>query len=255
MEKINHSSTLKLFADMQTEINSIDKQLLIIKILSLCTKDDDQMQLVNFISNRKNELATDITKYMQIENDEEYRWLRNKIINDYQLVMELFKEQEEKTNNCFRYASIIILNRKTEDELGEFYEKVKEVLDGFPSVEEAAEYLIFHTGAELTDFMSALIKYVKEEEKGKFKKLIPLNYLETHQTILTLTLKEWIDIFNHLEYSLKYLLPVSTKGYRNLKKRYDKLQLYYFIIISSRNCSRKGNENVSSNCGFPCKNI
>lgn len=255
MEQNTNLSIIKLFTKMQEEINNIDKELLIMKILVLCTKDEDQIQLVNFITNRKNELANDIIKYQKVYNEGDYRWLHNKILNDYRLVMELYKEQEEKINTCFRYASIIILNHKNEDELLEFYEKVKSILDKFENATEAAEYLIFHTGAELTDFMGFLIKYVKEEEQGKMKKFIPIKYLEEHQTILTLTLKEWIDIFNHLEYSLKYLTSINSRSYRNLKLQYDKLQLYYFIIISSRNCSRKSNDDVSNNCQFPCKNI
>lgn len=255
MENNSNSSVSKLFMDMQNEVKKIDKELLIIKILALCTKDDNQIQLINFISNRKQELEMDINKYLKVENEGDYRWLHNKIINDYQLVMEQFREQVEKANNCFRYASIMVLTHKSMEELIDFYEKVKSILDRFSSIEEAAEYLIFHSGAELTDFMGILIKYVYEEEQGKFKKLIPINYLESHQTILTLTLKEWIDIFNHLQYSMKYLAPVQTRGYRNLKMRYEKLQMYYFIIISSRNCSRKASDNVSDNCGFPCKNI
>lgn len=250
-----NNSTLKLFKGMQDEINTLDKQLLIMKILALCTKDDDQIELINFITNRKSELASDITKYSNVNSEGDFRWLHNKILNDYRLVMELYKEQEEKINTCFRYASIIILNHKDEDALLDFYEKVKSILDKFTTTTEAAEYLIFHTGGELTDFMGSLIKYVKEEEQGKMKKIIPIKYLEDHQTILTLTLKQWIDIFNHLEYSLKYLTPNKNKSYRNLKLQYDKLQLYYFIIISSRNCNRKSDDNVSSNCQFPCKNI
>lgn len=251
MEQTN----IKLFNDMKEEVNSIDKELLIIKILALCTKDQDQIELVNFIINRRQELISDIDKYLKVNDEGDYRWLKNKIKNDFQLVMELFKEQEERANNCFRYASIVILYHKTMDELLDFYEQVKEILDKFPTTADAAEYLIFHTGADLTDFMGMLIRYIKEEEKGKLKNLISIKYLEEHQTVLTLSLKEWIDIFNHLEYSLRYLTPVPTKSYRNLKLKYDKLQLYYFIIISSRNCSRRSGENVSSNCEFPCKNI
>lgn len=211
------------------------KSILVLKVLALCIKDEEKIEILDFLTNRITELEDDGKKYLEVNSNGDYKWLYNKISNDYQTVVDVLKDMEDEMYKQFRLASIVTLDNMKDEQLIEFYQKVKELLINFDNVEEAAEYICFHSGAELTDFMSLMIHYIKEEENGRTKKLIPLTYLEEHQTILTLTLKEWVDIFNHLRYSMKYLTICSNKNYKTLTTKYSKLILYYFIIITSTN--------------------
>lgn len=216
------------------KIPKMEKTVHILKILTLCTKDEERINMINYLQGRIQELSSDANKYNTLSTEGDYSWLYNKISNDDYMISGLLKDIEDAMYNYFRLVSIVILDNMKEAELVEFYDKVKKVLDNFSSVEEAAEYICFNSGGELTDFMTKLIQYIKTEEVGRSKKMIPLAYLEEHQTILTLSLREWVDIFNNIRYTLKYLTVCNKKSYKYLIQKYQDLILNYFIIITSK---------------------
>ena len=55
---------------------------------------------------------------------------------------------------------------------------------------------------------------------------------EISQNIVTIYYKEWIELFKHLNYTMKYISDEVNKDYLLLKEEYQILLVYYFIVIT-----------------------
>ena len=67
------------------------------------------------------------------------------------------------------------------------------------------------------------------------KRLIPLSYLESHETIITISLQDWITLFKNIHTAMKYVNNYNDEEINKLKKDFAFLNVYYFIILTGGN--------------------
>ena len=130
----------------------------------------------------------------------------------------------------------MIINNKKDSEIEKFYENVKKTLKDYKTLSEARDYLFYHSGVVLEKFIGDLLAYVDLDDEQVARRL-PVKFLEKYQTIITLSFKEWVDIFN-IKFTLKYVGNINKTKYLNLIKKYERLEVIYFILLAAHDVER-----------------
>lgn len=210
------------------DIKKINHSIYKIKILLKCVNNQHLNEQLNYVINIYNELIKNIDKYQLEENPVIY----NLIDNDYFTINNVIKEIEEDLYPQFRLVSVVYLDNLKEEEIIKFYDLLNNILNKYDNIHSACEYLYYHSGKDISLFISKLLKYIKENITENNLRRLPITYLENNANMITIFYKEWIELFKQLNFTMKYINNESNKEYLLLKEEYQKLLVYYFIVIT-----------------------
>ena len=62
-----------MIQQIMKKIPPMKRTILVLKVLSLCTKDEEKIHIMDFLEKRINELETDSNKYMEVKNNKNYQ--------------------------------------------------------------------------------------------------------------------------------------------------------------------------------------
>ncbi len=210
------------------DIKKINHSIYKIKILLKWVNNQHLNEQLNYVINIYNELIKNIDKYQLEENPVIY----NLIDNDYFTINNVIKEIEEDLYPQFRLVSVVYLDNLKEEEIIKFYDLLNNILLEYDNIHSACEYLYYHSGKDISLFISKLLKYIKENITENNLRRLPITYLENNANMITIFYKEWIELFKQLNFTMKYINNESNKEYLLLKEEYQKLLVYYFIVIT-----------------------
>lgn len=217
---------------------NIKHDIYVLKVLMLCQTDTENQKKLDYIEKKSTEMSSNIMLYELKVNEQksstELTSLYNQITNDCDTILDLISEIKDDVFPRFKLASMIIIDNMSNDVLENFYEEVRKALSNFNNIEEASDYYYYHTGEQLSDFIVDLLDYIKEAPE-RVLRLIPISYFESKKTIITLSFKNWFEIFNNIRFTLKYVGNYRRKEYLDLMEKYRVLEVYYFIIITGYN--------------------
>ena len=217
------------------KMNELRKNLVVYRIILKCYKDTNRLEAISFIEVKLNELVKDNEKYLASKDNGDYNWLNNKLDNDAYTNDQVYNQVEDYINYRCKMISVMILKNMYYEDLVIFEQKMDLYLSKFNDTDEAAEYICYHTGNDISDFINSLFNYVAKVETELGKKTISLEYYEKYRTILSLDIKQWIDIYNHLRYTMRSLKILHKKDYLKLLEQYNLIIMYYFILVTSPN--------------------
>ncbi|HHU24221.1 MAG: hypothetical protein PHG08_09520 [Bacilli bacterium] len=221
---------------------NIKHSLLLIKVLLLFSSDPENQRKLDYIERKYQDLQSTLMLYElklnEINQDEtEINALYNQSANDCETILNMLAEIKEDIFPRFKLASMIIIDNMNNETLENFYEELKRVLSDFNNIDEACDYLYYHTGDMLSNFITDLLAYIKAYAPERLLRLIPIAYFESKQTIITLSFVDWVQIFNNIRFTLKYVGNLEKTKYQALMEQYRKLEVFYFIIITSHSSS------------------
>lgn len=209
-------------------IKIFERFIMIFNILNLCINNQEINEKIIYTKQLLEELKNNYHKYLEQENIIVY----NQIDNDTFTINNLIAELKEDLYNKFKLVSIVYLDNLKDEELVIFYDNLNKLLQKHISIKEACEYIYYHSGKELSVFITKLLNYISKYIPNVSNKKIPINYLENNQNIITIYYKEWIELFKQLNYTMKYISDESNEDYLLLKQEYQILLVYYFIVIT-----------------------
>lgn len=210
------------------DIKKINHTIYKIKILLQCINDSTLNDKLNYVVDIYNELIKNIEKYQLDQNPIVY----NLIDNDYFTINNIIKELEEDLYPKFKMVSVIYLDNLKEEEIIQFYSQLNNILKEYKNIQSACEYIYYHSGKEISLFINNLLNYIKKAVPENSFRRLPISYLEKNLNIITIFYKEWIELFKQLNFTMKYISNESNDEYLKLKEQYQKLLIYYFIVIT-----------------------
>lgn len=224
---INEVIIVDLIEQIRKNKIKIKHDIYLLKILLECNFDEDSSDKLAYCEKIYESLDDNIDSYLKANTQQAF----NIIDNDYYTLVQLLNEVKEDTIVKFKIASVVMLDNMKAEELVSFYEDVHKILDKYSNVQAACDDIYYHSGRELSKFIQDLLKYLETHAVADAK-LIPVAFLKEHTNIITMYYKDWIDTFRYLRSSMKYLGNGSDKDYLQLKTLFDKLVVYYFIVIT-----------------------
>ncbi len=210
--------------------NQFKRTIYILKILLACKYDDENYNKLMFVERIYDSLDDKVTKYEESKETTNY----NILCNDYTTVESMLGELKEDVVENFRIASVLVLDNLKLDELAIFYENFTKIMSNYQTVEQASSDIFYHSGKKISSFITQLVKYVDTHDIPN-KRLIPLNYLKAHETIITISLQDWIMLFKNIHTTMKYVSNYNDEEINKLKKDFAFLNVYYFIILTGGN--------------------
>lgn len=209
-------------------IKTFERMISIFNILLICIDNQEINEKLIYTKNLVKELKNNYELYLEQENI----ILFNKIDNDLFTINNLINELKEDIFNKFKLVSIVYLDNLKDEELIIFYDNLNNILKEHHNIKNACEYIYYHSGKEISEFITKLLNYINKNIPNINNKKIPITYLENNKNIVTIYYKEWIDLFKQLNYTMKYIADETNQDYLLLKQEYQILLVYYFIVIT-----------------------
>lgn len=210
--------------------NQFKRNIYILKILLTSKYDDENYNKLMFVEKIYESLEEKASSYLKTFDHTDY----NILCNDYTTVESMIAELKEDVIERFRIASVIVLDNMKVEELVTFYNDFIKIMTNYENIEQASSDIFYHSGKEMSSFITRLVKYIDSHEIPN-KKLIPLNYLIMHEAIITISLQEWITLFKNIRTAMKYVNAFDDIEIRKIKKDFEKLNIYYYIILTGGN--------------------
>lgn len=213
---------------------SLYRSLITLEILMLCYQEAESKKQLDFAKVRYDELVILTEKYQNDELSEAEKELcENQIMNDCESIYSLLTELKEHYFSIFKLITVMVINNKKDSEIDKFFQDLKDILKSYQTLREARDYLFYHSGVALEKFIRDLLAYIDLDDEQVARRL-PVKFLEKYQTIITLNFKEWVDIFNNIKFTLKYVGNINKTKYQALIKKYERLEVIYFILLAAR---------------------
>lgn len=218
---------MDLIEQIRKSKTKIKHDIYLIKVLLKCNFDEESSDKLAYCERIYESLDDSIDNYLKLNDQPSF----NILDNDYYTLVQLLSEVKEETVIKFKIAPVVMLSNMKTDEIVEFYQDVYSILDKYTSMQAACDDIYYHSGREISKFVQDFLKYLDNHAVADIK-LIPVAFLKEHTNIVTMYYKDWIDTFRYLRSSMKYLGHSTDKDYLKLKALFDKLVVYYFIVIT-----------------------
>lgn len=218
---------MNIIQSIKKNQNNIKRDIYINKIFLKIIDDVDNSDKLAFVESINNSLDKRMQKYLETLEPSDYNLLEN----DYNTIVSLLDELKEDVVNKQKLVSAIMLENMKGTEIESFYKIFVDIYSKYKNIQQASSDIFYHSGMELSSFISKLVKYIKSHEVNNLK-FIPLSFLEEHTAIITLDFKSWIILLKNLKITMKYLNDMNDVTIESLRKEFEKINVYYFIVIT-----------------------
>lgn len=242
--KIMINESLSYLKKIEERNNRLLKEYYICKIFSrVGLKDLDFNLQVISLDRHIDKLKTEYLEYQKIlnANKEEINIVDDEIIKVYKGVKDLYGYQtgilghlQEINNTTFghlKITTVAVCMNKNKNDLEELYNHVMEELKTFKSFQEAAEYIYYNSGDFITNYVESLVNYISKSEQNDYITQYDLKYFIKSDVVITLEIKEWIDLYSKIKFVMKQLGNYDKKQYEKLIKNYNVLEARYAILM------------------------
>ncbi len=214
----------------------IEHNIVLLNILLACKKDEELSKEMQYVINKNNEMQQEIQDYLQKlaagESSPTMRSLYNQIVNDCDTILNIIDDAKAEMFSKFKAASLLMLDNMSNENLVVFEENLNLRLQSFTNWQELSEHIYEDTVTEVVCFTKDLLQYINDNATMREKRIIPLAYLQKILSLKAFTFKDWVEIYNNLKFTIKYLAWPNPKEYLEIKERFDQIELYYFIVIT-----------------------
>lgn len=173
--------------------------------------------------------------------------LYNKIIyhKDFQKEIDNYiKDINLRYFNHLKIATVNVTMNKANNELDNLYQNLNLFLGDFKSLNEAAEFIFFNSGQLLISLVNSLIHCFLDYGKQEYIRTYDFSYFLESDSIITLTLSEWIELYNKIKFVMKITLDADLINYLEFRNSFIQFELRYIILMM--NMEGRKNSNISS---------
>lgn len=213
--------TCKIFSRVALKDNEFNAQLIEID------------KYINTIKRSMYEIDRLIEGYKR-DNNLDLININNKL-NDLYLYEKNIKSRFLEMNNSYyghiKMSTISVCMNKDNESLERFYESIHAFLLKYKGFTEAAEDIYYSSGDFLVDLVSSLVMCIKETRREDYIKKYNFNYFLDSDVIITLEVKEWINLFAKIRFAMKLIQNIEMDKYLNFKFKFDHFEMIYTILM------------------------
>lgn len=236
--------SINVFNTIANKNKKIIKEYYICKILSrVGLKDlDFNLQVITMDKhvNRLKKECFDLSRIidnikigLKLEYDQLIK-LNNQIIDLNAFQVGLLNQLTEINNTSYghlKISTVTVTINKNNEELETLYNNIAEELKGFKSFEEAAEFIYYNSGDFIVNLVNSYIDYIQESNNEEFISLYDKHYFLSSDVVISLEIKEWIDLYNKLKFVLKLMSKYDNNIYIECHKLFNIFEAKYAILM------------------------
>lgn len=166
---------------------------------------------------------------------------REGVLMIYNQVKELFAFQNGVFNQLseinsvsyghLKISTVSVTINKTHEELEKLYNNICEELKGFTSFEAASEYIYYNSGDFIDKLINTFVQYVKESGNEDYIKQYDRKYFLPSDVVISLEIKEWIDLYNRLKFVLRLMNKNNKITFISYQELFDAFEAKYAILM------------------------
>jgi len=233
--QVSYEDIITRYDQLQPKIDNLVNSYYRYRIFSkIASKDNKFNQLMltidkhlNRINKEYKEFKKDILFLKHGDYPEDFLdKVSEKLINIeyfYQTISNNLDELMKKYFSHMKMATANICMNRTNKELDAIYKRLNTYLNDFKNLNEAASYIFYNSGQEIVQTIDSLIKALPNQNEFTFK-----YFLQTDD-IITLDLKEWIDLYNKIRFVMKKKEAVNEN--ENFLQNYLHFEILYLILM------------------------
>jgi len=232
-KNINYQQLINKYYKLEKNIHDINTAYFTNKIFSqIAIKDQDfnnetlkvekfRNRLLREFKNLNNDIR--LLEYRDDLTEDKYLDIADKLKNIAYFQDSIKNSLEQINRKYFAHLKIATLNicmNKNNREIETLYKSFKDYLQDFKNLTEAADYIYFNSGQLILATVDTLISSISNETYD-------VNYFLPSNVIITLELKEWIDLYNKLRFVIKKEKVVN----QSLDQYYKEFELRYLLLM------------------------
>lgn len=257
--ELNEISEEKLIEEILTDFNTItNKNVKMIREFYICKifsrvglKDlEFNLQIIS-IDKNVNRIKKDcfylsrvidnIKVGVKIEKEELIKI--NKQVKDLRAfqngVMEHLVELNNGSYGHLKISTVTVTINKKNEELEALYNSICKEISVFKSFEEASEFIYYNSGDFIEYIVKRYIDCVIETSNNDLINLYNKSYFLPSDAVISLDIKEWIDLYNKLKFVIKQLAKYKTISYPSCYDLFTIFEAKYAILMMRTEKSKK----------------
>lgn len=159
----------------------------------------------------------------------------NKQLDDLQAfqvgVLNLLSEITNSGYGNLKISTVTVTMNKSNEELEILYNNISSELKHYKSFDEASEVIYYNSGDFLDNLVNCFLNYVKGTGNSDYIITYDKKYFLGGDAVISLEIKEWIDLYNKLKYVLKFIGNYEPISYKKCHELFDVFEAKYAILM------------------------
>lgn len=167
-------------------------------------------------------------------NESEVEMLHKQVLDLKAFQIGVMEQLTELNNGSFghlKISTVTVTINKSIEELEVLYNSITNEVGQYKSFDEASEYIYYNSGEFIENIVNSFINCVKEttneELVGMYNKL----YFLPSDAVISLDVKEWIELYNKLKFVLKQIVKYNTVSYTRCYDLFNIFEAKYAILM------------------------
>lgn len=148
----------------------------------------------------------------------------------YYDLLEDIEQYKKEYFQSLKMASYAFCNEKTYQELKEYHQYVTSEIDKYSSLQDAYDYVCYHSGELITNTITHLLTFMKKGLTKNYVSNFTIDYFLENEIIMYYDYPKWISLFSKINYVIKK----SDKAIfidKNFISAYQELEKKYIIVL------------------------
>lgn len=240
-EEIDFNSIIKKQKEINVDFETILHEYYLCKIFSRVALKDNEFnaqlieidKYVNTIKRKMHEIERMIDGYRRdiaLNINDIYEAVSSLLVYEKN-IKSRFLEMNDLYYGHIKMSTLSVCLNKDDEGLEKFYESIHNFLSRYKDLTEAAEDIYYSSGDFLVDIVKKIVICIKESRRKDLIEKYTFSYFLESDVIITLDIKEWINLFNKIRFSMKLIQDAEMDKYLIVKEKYDYLEVIYSILM------------------------
>ncbi len=240
-ETIDFNSIIKKQKEINVDFETILHEYYLCKIFSRVALKDNEFnaqlieidKYVNTIKRKMHEIERMIDAYRRditLDINDIYNAVSSLLVYEKN-IKSRFLEMNDLYYGHIKMSTLSVCLNKDDEGLEKFYESIHNFLSKYKDLTEAAEDIYYSSGDFLVDIVKKIVICIKESRRKELIEKYKFSFFLESDVIITLDIKEWINLFNKIRFSMKLIQDAEMDKYLIIKEKYDYLEVIYSILM------------------------
>jgi len=130
-----------------------------------------------------------------------------------------------------KVATLGIVHNKSSEDIKKYYDDIAAIIKTYKNIQEAAEHTYFNSADDLNQAIDIFSKLTTQSNKTDSKNQTSIEYFRKYNYVLTLSMREWVELINNMKFALKTVGKIDAMKYDRAKRKYEILEKKCFILM------------------------
>ena len=205
-------------------------------LIKINLRPSQSSEQITLLENRINDLQVMISSLKEKLNeisDDKIIDLGKETLDVYSYMRGMETQLKESYANFseMKISSAHIFMNKNTEELEKLYQNIEIEGKDYSNFSQAADAIYYYSGDFLTSLINQLVSLISSTKQEKYINSYPFSFFLPSEVVVTLSIKEWIDLYNHIKFSLKNFPGKKDKKYQEFMKQLDRFEAIYTILM------------------------